>query len=202
MATSQGERVNTVLGSETGRVKSQGYRPYLAAIFITSHADIDEFYAARSPSSVSLWSLKGGSSSAEAYAHLGANRDIPAGTAEFEDHEPISGSSDRQMRAGNRDCGSAYYAGVGKRSFADRHIGYRHSRKPHVFDADLTRSARPFSAGFCEPFRGTDKEECSTLGGAEASIVWSGTVKSSRSRAASATCRSPLSRSSKALIRS
>jgi hypothetical protein len=42
--------------------------------------------------------------------------------------------------------------------------------------ADLARSARPFSAGFCEPFRGTDKEARSTLGVAEISIVWSGIV--------------------------
>src|ERR1039458_5092047 len=66
--------------------------------------------------------------------------------------------------------------------------------------ADLVRSARPFSADFCEPFRGTAKAECSTLGVAEIPIGWLGIVRSSRSLAASATCRSPLSRSSKALI--
>jgi hypothetical protein len=45
---------------------------------------------------------------AEAYAHAGAYRNIAAGTAEFEDHEPIGGSSDREMGAVDRDCGSAY----------------------------------------------------------------------------------------------
>ena len=66
--------------------------------------------------------------------------------------------------------------------------------------ADLARSARPLSAGFWKPFWGTDIKECPTAGVADLSLVWLGTVRSSRSRAASATCCSPLSRSSKALI--
>jgi hypothetical protein len=44
----------------------------------------------------------------EAYAHAGAYSNIGTGTGEFEDHEPIAGSSDRQMGAVYRDCGSAY----------------------------------------------------------------------------------------------
>ena len=37
--------------------------------------------------------------------------------------------------------------------------------------ADLASSARPFSAAFCEPLRGTAKHECSVLGVAEISVV-------------------------------
>jgi len=77
---------------------------------VTSGADIWwrlSIGATRSPATASLWSLNGGSSLTEAYAHAGAYRNIAAGAGEFEDHEPIGGSGDRQMGAVYRDCGSA-----------------------------------------------------------------------------------------------
>jgi hypothetical protein len=64
--------------------------------------------ATRSPSTTSLWSLNCGSSLTEAYAHTRAYCNIAAGTGKVEDHEAIGGSSDRQMGAVDRDCGSAY----------------------------------------------------------------------------------------------
>jgi hypothetical protein len=45
---------------------------------------------------------------AKAYAYTGTYRHIASGTAEFNDHEAISGRRDRQMRTIDRDCGSAY----------------------------------------------------------------------------------------------
>jgi hypothetical protein len=67
----------------------------------------------------------------------GAHRDIAAGTASSRTTNRLGGSSDRQMGAVDRDCGSAHYAGVWARSFGDRHIGYRHPRMPHVFHRRL-----------------------------------------------------------------
>lgn len=46
--------------------------------------------ANRSSSTFSLRSLNRGTSPTDPYTHVGAHRDVAAGTAEFEDHEPIS----------------------------------------------------------------------------------------------------------------
>jgi hypothetical protein len=72
-------------------------------------------------------------SSAGADTYVDAHRDIAGGTAEFEHHEPISRSSDREAGAIDCDRGSAHYPGVWNRSLADRHIGDRHPRLPHLF---------------------------------------------------------------------
>src|ERR1700722_13519188 len=52
-----------------------------------------------SPSTFSLWSLDCGTSLAEADTYASAHRHVAAGIAEFEHHEPISGSSDRKAGA-------------------------------------------------------------------------------------------------------
>ena len=75
------------------------------------------------------------------------------------------------MGAIDRGRGSAYEAGLGtiRSLVAMSAIAIRECRMYSM--ADLASSARPFSAGFCEPFRGTDTEARSTPGVVEISIA-------------------------------